>query len=205
MTGALLGLLAESRRRGFLGPGAAADHLRHALAFGAALGDAPARAVDLGAGGGLPGLVLAASVWPDTQWCLVDAQARRGEFLAEAVADLGLADRVEVQVARAETFGRDDAQRGRYGLVVARSFGPPAVTAECSAPLLGVHGQLVVSEPPEVDPNRWPDVGLTQLGLGPAVHLAVAHDVHLARMAQVEPCPDRFPRRVGIPTKRPLW
>ena len=62
----LVAILEESRALGFLGPGPVEGHLPHSLAFAAAVEDPPARAVDLGAGGGLPGLVLAALIWPDT-------------------------------------------------------------------------------------------------------------------------------------------
>ena len=88
MTAELVGLLTEARRLGFLGPGPVEPHLDHALAFAGAVPEAPARALDLGAGGGLPGLVLAALTWPQTSWTLLDAQRRRTEFLEDAVEAL---------------------------------------------------------------------------------------------------------------------
>ena len=51
--------------------------------------------------------------------------------------------------------------------MTARSFGPPAATAECAAPLLAVGGLLVVSEPPD-GPDRWPADALAALGLEPS-------------------------------------
>ena len=72
MTDLLTGLLVESRQLGFLGPGPVESHHHHALAFAAAVDEPPARALDLGAGGGLPGLVLAAAIWPDTIWTFLD-------------------------------------------------------------------------------------------------------------------------------------
>jgi hypothetical protein len=107
----------------------------------------PVRALDLGSGGGLPGLVLV-SAWPTTDWCLLDANQRRTEFLQEAVDELGLAGRVTVRRGRAEDLAHDPSLRGTFDLVVARSFGKPAVTAECAAGFLAVGGSLVVSEPP---------------------------------------------------------
>lgn len=208
MTDALIALLRESRQRGFLGPGPVEEHLDHARAFAVAAGDAPARALDLGAGGGLPGLVLAAETWPSTGWTFVDAQLRRTAFLAEAVEALGLQERVVVEHARAEELGRADEHRGGYDLVVVRSFGPPAVVLECAAPLLRVGGLLVVSEPPDAStPDRWPTEGLAELGAGPAVAVVVDGPVpvHLVRIEQVAPCPAAFPRRVGIPAKRPRF
>lgn len=215
MTEQLTELLEESRRRGFLGPGPVEDHLGHARAFAVVAGPAPARALDLGAGGGLPGLILAHERWPDCRWVFLDAMARRTEFLREAVAALGLAHRVEVRTARAEVAGRDALLRESHDLVVARSFGPPAVTLECAAPLLGVGGALVVSEPPSGSVvDRWPTDGLAELGCDPAEGATVdavggldevGSARHFVRITKAVTTSDRYPRRDGIPAKRPLF
>lgn len=208
MNAELTDLLTESRQLGFLGPARIEDHLRHALAFRSALAEPPARALDLGAGGGLPGLVLAVAGWPDTQWCLLDAQTKRTAFLDRAVEVLGLTARVAVTTARAEEHGRVSGERGTYDLVVARSFASPAITAECAAPLLRPGGLLVVSEPPTtaVD-ERWPVAGLAALGFGPGESVVVPGPppTHLVRIRLGETPSDRYPRRVGIPAKRPLF
>jgi 16S rRNA (guanine527-N7)-methyltransferase len=200
----LLAVLDRSRALGFLGPGPVEDHLHHALAFARAVATPPARALDLGAGGGLPGLVLASRIWPGTSWTFLDAQQKRTEFLREVVTDLGLDDRVAVITERAEVLGRSPDHRGVYDLVVSRSFGPPAVTAECGAPLLRPGGRLVVSEPPGGSAGRWPDAGLAEAGLqadGP-LHI---DDVHLMVLVRTADPIDRLPRRSGIPAKRPLF
>lgn len=208
MTATLTDLLAESRQLGFLGPGPAEAHIPHASAFADAVDEIPARTLDLGAGGGLPGLVLAATCWPETRWTFLDAQTKRTDFLHRAVRRLGLADRVDVVTARAEEHARLVGERGAYDLVVARSFSAPAVTAECAAPLLRVGGSLLVSEPPSSDPgDRWPTDGLALLGFGPAVPIVVDADepIHLVRLTLVTAPDERYPRRVGIPAKRPLF
>ncbi len=214
MSDPLVRLLTASRQRGFLGAGPAHSHVSHAMAYLRAVPAAPARALDLGAGGGPPGLVLAARAWPTASWCFVDANRRRTAFLREAVEELGLARRIEVLTERAEEVGRIDGHRGAYDVVVARSFGRPAVTAECAAPLLAPDGLLVVSDPPESNVSeRWLEEGLAELGLGPARRLIAAAQpagdgaitATLAVMARVGPCPDRYPRRSGIPAKRPLF
>ncbi|MGZ4758429.1 MAG: RsmG family class I SAM-dependent methyltransferase, partial [Acidimicrobiales bacterium] len=187
--------------------------IEHARRFSAALtGPRPARALDLGSGGGLPGLVLILA-WPSTVWCLLDANQRRTDFLTDAVDELGVADRVTVVRGRAEEVAHDPAHRGRFDLVVARSFGKPAVTAECAAGFLVVGGMLVVSEPPseaasgalhdeapDAEATRWNAEGLAQLGLEVA---GVQAGCQVLRASA--PCPDRYPRRVGIPAKRPLF
>jgi 16S rRNA (guanine527-N7)-methyltransferase len=191
-----------------LGPGPIAAHLDHAGGFGAVVAgllpaEEPALAGDLGAGGGVPGLPLALQ-FPAWRWILVEAMVRRAEFLRGAVAELGLADRVDVVEERAEAVGRFPAYRGRLDVVVARGFGPPAVVAECAAPLLRVGGWAVISEPPGGNLQRWPDAGLETLGLVPASSPAAGELAYQVLM-QASRCPDRFPRRVGIPAKRPLF
>jgi len=204
VTDTLVRLLTESRQLGFLGPRPVETHIEHALRYQACRPEEPDRALDLGAGGGLPGLVLAARRWPITRWCFLDSNLRRSEFLQRAVEELDLADRVEVVKERAEVIGHSLRHRNHYDLVVVRSFGPPAVTAECAAPLLADGGQVVVSEPPErVGGARWPAAGLAMVGL--AVVPAAPDAASFVVLRRVAPCPDRYPRRVGIPAKRPLF
>jgi 16S rRNA (guanine527-N7)-methyltransferase len=157
----------------------------------------PRRALDLGSGGGVPGLILAQR-WPATSWTFLDANDRRCRFLGEAITALELGDRAAVVQGRAEEVGRGDDQRGSYDLVTARSFGPPATTAECAAPFLAVGGRLLVSEPPD-GPPRWP-VEVEQLGLR-----VVERVGGIQVLEQASLCPDRFPRRTGVPLKRPLF
>jgi 16S rRNA (guanine527-N7)-methyltransferase len=132
---------------------------------------------------------------------LLDSTLRRTRLLEAAVEELALVDRVGVVFARAEDYGRTDA-RGSFDLVVARSFGPPAVTAECAAPLLRVGGRLVVSEPPDETKHRWAGAPVQQLGMEDE---GVAGTPAMQRLRQAAPCPERYPRRSGIPSKRPLW
>jgi len=129
---------------------------------------------------------------------------RRCDFARSAAADLGYADRVDVRCARAEVLGREPALREQFPVVVARSFGPAAVTAELAASFVAVGGWVVVSEPPEEDTARWDPGGLAELGLGPAERERVA-GVGMAVIAKREALSERFPRRTGVPKKRPLW
>jgi 16S rRNA (guanine527-N7)-methyltransferase len=199
---ALLPVLEQARSFGFLGPGRVPPQIAHARGFAEAWNrPPPASAADLGSGGGLPALVLA-GLWPASRWLLVEAGQRRAHFLDGAVADLGWVGRVSVVRARAEEVGRRPDARATVELVTARSFGPPAVTAECAAPLLQLGGLLVVSEPPGGG-DRWDADALRQLGLVPLGRVEVA--ATYAVLEQVELCPERFPRRTGIPAKRPLF
>ena len=205
----MVDVLSRSRSLGFLGPGSVRVHIEHAKGFAAAIDDSPERFADLGSGGGVPGLVLALH-WEKAQAVLLEASERRCAFLRVASVDLEITERVTVVHGRAEDLGRHVDLRGRFDLVVARGFGPPAVTAECGAPLLQVGGRMVVSEPPEAHgPDddargpRWPEAGLARLGLvaGPTIE----RPYHYQVLLQARPCPVDYPRRVGVPAKRPLF
>lgn len=194
-TGAVDGVLAEAQRLGFLGGASVAEHRRHALAFVTTLRPA-ATILDLGTGGGLPGLVVA-EARPDATVVLLDARQRRTDFLRRAVARLGWDGRVVVLEGRAETLGRDPGWRARCEAVVARGFGPPSATAECAAAFLAIGGQLVVSEPPadaSTPSIRWPVEPLAELGLRTDEDQPVAA---VRSFTQVSRCPDRFPRAGG--------
>jgi 16S rRNA (guanine527-N7)-methyltransferase len=189
--------LAEAQRLGFLGPGPVAAHIDHAWPLTVRLPPTGCIA-DLGSGGGVPALILALAV-PDTRWLLIESQRRRSAFLRKVVEDLGIGDRTEIVEARAEEVGRGE-RRGVSDAVTARSFAPPGVTAECAAPLLRPSGSLWVAEPPAGSGARWPEDGLAELGLVRGMTIS-----GWAQLRQDRDCPDRYPRRVGVPAKRPLF
>jgi 16S rRNA (guanine527-N7)-methyltransferase len=197
--------LEDARRRGMLGPGPVGAHVDHAEALAAAADrDFRGRFLDLGSGAGVPGLILLA-LWPAATGVLLDARRRRCSFLEAAVRGLGLSDRASVACGRAEELARQPDLRGAVDLVAARGFGAPATTAECAVGFLGGGGRLVVSEPPgEPDPERWPAVGLAELGFfGP--ELRRGEGAGFAVLTAAGPPRDQWPRPVGVPGRRPLW
>jgi 16S rRNA (guanine527-N7)-methyltransferase len=218
--GALHEILVRAQELGFLGPAPIHEQIAHAQGFADTTRiSEPVRWLDLGSGGGLPGLVLAQR-WPRATGVLLDAARRRTDFLSDVIRELGWHDRMRVVTGRAEDAGRDPLLRGAFDLVVARAFGPPAVTAECAAPFLSVGGRLVVSEPPaphragddrdasalvsaDADTARWPADALRALGMTPGRSVRGTFGYQV--LVQDAPCPDRFPRRAGVPTKRPLY
>jgi 16S rRNA (guanine527-N7)-methyltransferase len=199
----LAAALEEARVAGLLGPGPIDAQLRHAAALVALLGPAPAGPVlDLGSGGGLPGLPLALT-WPATEVVLLDRRARAARHLRDAISELALGPRVRVVEQPAEAAARDHDLRGHFDLVIARGFGPPAVTAECAVGFLRAGGHLAVSEPTGVDAaTRWPPAQLAELGLTPA-ELRRASEATLAMLTLEHRVDDRWPRRALA--KRPLW
>jgi 16S rRNA (guanine527-N7)-methyltransferase len=196
----IIEILEDAQSRGFLGPGSVVSHYEHALAFGRLLSDQHERCLDLGAGGGIPGLVLASE--DQRRWTLLDAMVRRCDFLEEAVGELDVGDRVDVICARAEVMGHDENLRERFDGVVSRSFGSPAVTAECGGAFVGIGGVLVISDPPEAGEDRWPDEELERLGLKVETSLAEPAMTQLRRVSALD---ESLPRRDGVPAQRPLW
>jgi 16S rRNA (guanine527-N7)-methyltransferase len=214
-------VLRRAQDFGLLGPGPIDGQRRHAEAFcrlalqALPQGGPDRRWLDLGSGGGLPGLVMAEILRPTAaRGTLLDSRQRRTELLEEALATLDLAERVDVLTARAEDAAQGADHREGYDLVVARSFAPPPVTAECATGFLRPGGRLVVSEPPDEDPARWDAEILATLALSPpqivrtqrvrgesgGAALATA-----AVLTKVGATPTTFPRKAGIPQKRPLW
>jgi 16S rRNA (guanine527-N7)-methyltransferase len=209
-------MLRLAQHLGFLGPAPVELHARHALGFLRVLGQAPLGSLlDLGSGGGVPGLFLAVMLL-ETQVVLLDSNLRRTDFLAQTVADLGLSGRVTVLRGRAEDLAREQEWREVTDVVVARAFGPPASTAECGSALVRPGGMIIVSDPPttsanagtrgseEAKPDRWPVDGLASLGLAPRAG-AVEEGFSFEVLDKIAPCPSRYPRRNGLPRRRPLF
>lgn len=201
----LAAVLEQARSLGFLGPGAIEPHIAHAGGFAAAieatLGGPPRSLADLGSGGGVPGLVLAAR-WPAAQVTLIESMRRRADFLREAVMQLGF-ELVSVERDRAESLAHRPDVREHFDVVTARGFADPAVTAEIAAGFAAPGGILVVSEPPEPRPDRWPAHECAELGFGPATFLASTG--HFAVLRKLHAAPPDVPRAVGRPAKRPRW
>lgn len=201
--------LRRSAGLGLLGSMPIRDQIDHALGFvyatEQALPEAPGTVVDLGSGGGVPGLVLA-SCWPVSHFLFIDSNERRSDFLSAEVTGRADTDNVEVIRARVEEAGRLSSFRQQCDLVTSRSFGAPAVAAECGAPFLAVGGLMVVSEPPDSgDGARWPSQELAQLGLEPSTRVRFEDLFGYQVLTKTHETPDRYPRRVGIPAKRPLF
>jgi 16S rRNA (guanine527-N7)-methyltransferase len=154
--------------------------------------------VDVGSGGGSPGIPIAASR-PDLDVVLLDAAARKHRFLEEASAAF---PNVQTICARAEDHGRD-AGRDAYGTVVSRALAPQAVAAEWCLPLVRPGGTLVLFATEAAEGiERVADA----LGADPPVVRIIPGDRRrvLLVFSKREPTPARYPRRPGIARKRPL-
>ncbi len=166
----------------------------------------PSRALDLGSGGGVPGVVLAIAR-PDVSWTLVDSVRKKAEALRSFVVALGLAN-VAVVADRAELLGRDSSHRERHDLLTARACAPLPVLAEYALPLLRTGG-TVVAWKGRIDERELAAGKAAAHLLGGRLELrpsgvALLGDHQFALMTKEHPTPDRFPRRAGGPARRPL-
>ena len=167
---------------------------------------APRLALDLGSGGGVPGIVLALAR-PDVSWTLVDSARRKADAMRGFVDALGL-DNVAVIAERAEILGRDAAHREQFDLVAARACAPLPVLVEYALPLVRLGGVMVAWKGAvPADELRTGRSAAAQLGgavevLPTGVDALGDHQFVLVR--KVDATPDRYPRRPGQPAKRPL-
>ncbi len=223
---ALLDWIERAQRIGLIGPGEPSHHLAGAERFVDGVGSiarerpaggAPIRLLDMGTGGGLPGLIVAAAL-PGVAVTLLDAKERSIDALRGAMVELGEAVPAFTALAcgRAEDLARDTAFRAQFDIVLSQAFGPPAVVAECATGFLRVGGTLLVSDPPDATTTRWPADGLAPFGLSPdlvlasdefdsAGSLAWSTESDLTSLRKIGPTPDTYPRRAGIPSRRPLF
>lgn len=163
----------------------------------------PVRVVDVGSGGGAPGLVLAASL-PDAAFTLVEATGKKAKFLEETARGLGLTN-VEVVCARAEDFGADrERGRDRFDAATARAVGSVAETAELTVPLLRVGGLALLTKGQRAEE----EVAEAKQALY-LLHASLAGVVETptGRIVVIEKrraTPRIYPRRPGEPKRSPL-
>lgn len=163
------------------------------------------RIADIGAGAGWPGLALAVAM-PGAEVALVESAVRHCRYLERAVETAGLPN-VTVVHARAEDW---PAGLGAHDLVTARALAALPVLCEYAAPLLTDGGSLVAwkgaVEPAELEDGH---AAARVVGLEPGeprrvTPYAGAREHALHPFRKIAPTPDRFPRRPGMATKRPL-
>ncbi|HLH68792.1 MAG TPA: 16S rRNA (guanine(527)-N(7))-methyltransferase RsmG [Candidatus Dormibacteraeota bacterium] len=156
--------------------------------------------IDVGSGGGMPGIPLKIAR-PELRVTLLEADRRKGAFLVHAAARLGL--EVDVVVERAETAAHGHL-REAFDLAVSRALAPMPALVELCLPFVRVGGRLLAMKV-EVEPAHG---AIARLGGGtPSVLPApsAARDRgRLVIVPKVAPTPPVYPRRPGLPARRPL-
>jgi 16S rRNA (guanine527-N7)-methyltransferase len=189
-------------------------HILDSLMLLAVLAELPAgsKVIDVGSGGGLPGLPLAI-VLPELRFTLLEATGKKAEFLKQAVHWLDLKN-VDVLAERAEHAARfvgaqsraDGvvAHREAYDAVVARAVGRLAVVAELTVPFAKVGGRVYLIKGQKADEEVAE--GMQALYLLHAHHIGTV-DTPTGRIVVIEktrPTPRSYPRRDGEPKRSPL-
>lgn len=164
------------------------------------------RIADIGAGAGFPGLVLAA-VLAHARVDLIEAAHRKAAVI-ERLIDAGPLTNARAVARRAEDWAIE--HREAYDAVTARAVAPLAVLVEYAGPLLAQGGVLVAwkgrRDPDEESGGAAAagEIGLAQAEVVPVTPYPGSRNRHLHVFSKVSPTPDRFPRRAGMATKRPL-
>jgi len=143
--------------------------------------------VDVGSGGGAPGIPLAVSL-PDREVTLLEANGRKCDFLQRWAPP-----NAAVVRGRAE-----EQETDRYGVAVAKALASPPVAAEWCLPLVRQGGAVVLWVGPGVEPDRVARVAARIGG-----ELTETHDGFLV-LRKLASTPTGFPRRTGVARKRPL-
>ncbi len=163
-----------------------------------------ARLIDVGSGGGLPGVPLAICR-PDLRVTLLEATERKARFLARCVAELPLPG-ASVLCERAERAARDPQHREGYDAATCRAVGPLREILEYTLPFLKVGGRLLAMKGRKAEEElAAAENALRLLGGGIAEKVATAGGAGLVLVIRKErPVGDSYPRPPGRPRKRPL-
>jgi 16S rRNA (guanine527-N7)-methyltransferase len=164
-------------------------HLEDSLAALPVLESVAGSIVDVGSGGGAPGIPLAAAL-PEREVTLLESNRRKADFLRVIAYEF---PNVEVVWGRAE-----EQELERFGVAVAKALAPPPVATEWCLPLVEVGGAVILWVGPSADVAAVGRVA-QQLGAAPPESYR-----GLVVLTKVEPTPDGFPRRPGMARKRPL-
>jgi 16S rRNA (guanine527-N7)-methyltransferase len=164
-------------------------HLEDSLAALPLLESLPGPIIDVGSGGGAPGIPLAGAL-PEREITLLEANRRKAEFLERAAVDF---PNVRVVRGRAE-----EQDLERFGVALAKALAPPPVAAEWCLPLVEVGGAAILWVGPSAS-RAAAAAAAAKLG-------AASSETHagLLVLRKIAPTPAGFPRRAGVARKRPL-
>lgn len=163
--------------------------------------------VDIGSGAGFPGMILAIAC-PQTRFTLVESDRKKSGFLKQVKDELALSN-VEVVCRRVEELGREGGTRGNFTLCSSRAVASMNILLEYGLPLLKIGGRLFLwkgrnyQQEIEQANNAMSLLG-GSLGQVWLYTLMEDRDRAIIEVRKDRETPERYPRRVGIPSKRPL-
>jgi len=170
--------------------------------------EASARIIDVGTGGGLPGMPLAIAR-PDLRFTLIDATGKKVAFLQSCIDALALSNVTAIQ-ARAEILGHEVEHRHRYDLATVRAVGKVAEIAEYCLPFVRVGGRVLAMKGKAAESELA--LAGDALGVLGAGDLAVIEaypegfdsELVIISMLKDRQTPKAYPREPGVPRKTPL-
>lgn len=179
-------------------------HVLDSLTLMAPLAELPAGAtvIDIGTGGGVPGVPLAI-VRPHLRFAMLDATAKKTAFVRAAMDVLGV-EHAKVVTARAETAGRDPEHRDAYDAAIARAVGPMATIAELATPFVKPGGVALLI--------KGERAGEELENAKAALHMLLSHHAgtvetptgRIVILEKMRPTPKAYPRGNGEPKRKPL-
>ena len=205
-------------------------HFLDSLTVALALKEMPSRILDIGSGAGLPGVPLKI-LYPGIGLTLVDSVHKKAAFLHHLIDVLGV-EGVEVLAERAEKLAHDERYRQRFDVVLSRGVAKLATLAELALPFCSLGGAFIAMKKGEIDDEvdaakqaidvlggRLREVKLVSLGESGSDGCTKLGEIEkdgwrvwwefekraLVIIDKLTPTPQRYPRRPGIPQKRPLF
>ena len=159
------------------------------------------RVIDIGSGGGLPAVPMAIAM-PQVRFTLLEANTRKCAFLERVAATLNLKN-VAVAHGRAEELGHRPALREQFDRAISRAAAPPAVLLELALPFVRPGGDLVAQVSP-VDPHLLEPAARLLGGGPPRLERPGDDSGVLLVVSKLGPTPADYPRRIGLPNRKPL-
>ena len=164
--------------------------------------------IDVGTGAGLPGIPLKIA-YPEIRLVLLEATAKKAAFLHHLKHELGLSN-VEIVIGRAEEAAHESQYREKFDVALSRAVAPLPSLVELTLPFCAVGGSFIAQKKGSIDPEiSRADKAIAILG----GRLREMKRVELEEFTEerwlliidkVSPTPEGYPRRAGIPAKRPL-
>ena len=166
--------------------------------------------VDIGTGAGFPGLPLKIICPEKIRLFLIEAKGKKVLFLKKLIKELNL-EGIQILEGRAETWGRNSEHREKYDIAISRAVAPLNVLAEYSLPLVKIGGWFIAQKGKSYPAEIENSISAINLLGGRLVKVEKAkvpflnQERFILKFEKIKNTPLKYPRREGIPPKRPLY